>query len=209
MNKEKVWDFWAKRYENLWVQRVSLEPTRREILKYLEKILRKDKRYRILDVGCGIGQTLREIEDRFKEYDLELMGIDFSSEMIQRAKDLSKDICYKQMDVKDIDSLNKEFDIIICTHSFPYYEDQSLVLYKFKNFLTYQGHLLMAQASGNNFYDNVAMFFVKFTTGKAKYPSVKEILQMTELFFECEEVIRIKEKFYMPSIYFFVLKRKG
>lgn len=209
MNKEKIWDFWAKRYEKLWVQRVSLEPTRREILLYLDRLLIKGEKYRILDVGCGIGQTLREIKYRFDDYDIELLGIDFSKEMIDRAKSLGDDICYQQIDVKDIHVLRGKFDVIICTHSFPYYEDQRSVIQKFRGLINDNGHLLLAQASQNNLYDSLAMFFVKFTTGKAKYPSVKETLQMTEQLFRCEEVIRIKERFYMPSIYFFILKGKG
>lgn len=206
MNKEKIWDFWAKRYDRLWVQKVSLGPTRKQIVLYLKKILKEDKAYRILDVGCGIGQTLRDIQSTFKDYPIELFGIDFSKEMIGRAKMMSQDIAYEQIDVMNIDMLKKKYDIIICTHSFPYYKDQSLVLHKFRELLTDKGYLLMAQVSRNNIYDHVAMFFVKLTTGKAKYPSVEAIQTMAEKLFRCEEVIKIKERFYMPSIYFFILK---
>lgn len=209
MNKQRLWDFWARRYEGLWVQKVSLAPTRRELLKSLKRILKEDKKYAILDVGCGIGQVLREIQDEFKHYDIELMGIDFSSEMIERSKTLSKDISYRQMDVKNIEGLNKSFDIIICTHSFPYYENQKSIIEEFRSCINRDGYLLLAQASQNNIYDSIAMFFVKFTTGRAKYPSVKELLKMTEKLFACKELIRIKEKFYMPSIYLFLLKGKG
>ncbi len=206
MNKEKIWDFWAKRYERLWVQKISLGPTRREVLKSLEKILKKDQKYSIIDVGCGIGQTLREIEQKFQNYNIELSGIDFSKEMINRAKASGEEINYRQMNVKEINMLKKQFDVVICTHSFPYYGNQENVIRDFRNIIKDEGYLLLAQASQNSFYDSLAMFFVKFTTGKAKYPGVNEILKMAKNLFQCKEVIKIKERFYMPSIYLFVLK---
>lgn len=206
MDKQKTWDFWAKRYEGLWVQKYSLAPTRREILLYLEAYLEKDKKYRILDVGCGIGQLLREIQSRFEAYNLELLGIDFSKEMIQRGKSMGKGISYQQVAVEDIEALEGTFDIIICTHSFPYYKNQSLVLQQFRRMLKEDGCLLLAQASENNLYDQITMFFVKFTTGEAKYPSVRAVKEMTEKRFQCKKIIKIKERLFMPSIYFFILK---
>jgi len=164
------------------------------------------KRYSILDVGCGTGQLLREIEAEFAEYDLELTGIDFSKSMVNRATSMGGNIRYPQLDVSDIDSLGKGFDIIICTHSFPYYERQDYAIRQFKDRLKLGGHLLLAQASQNNLYDHAAMLFVKMTTGKAKYLSVENVLSMTEKFFQCERVLRIKDRVFMPSIYCFVLK---
>ena len=206
MSRQKIWDFWAHRYEKLWVQKVSLAPTRREILKSLKDLLEKDKKYRLLDVGCGIGQLLREIKAEFPNHNIELTGIDFSKEMIQRANGIGEGIDYQQLDVNNIHTLAKKFDIIICTHSFPYYEDQHQTIKSFRGLLKEGGYLLLAQASQNNFYDGITMFFVKFTTGRAKYPSVKAIQKITTNLFKTEAVIRIREKFFIPSIYFFVLK---
>ncbi|WP_051569356.1 class I SAM-dependent methyltransferase [Alkaliphilus transvaalensis] len=206
MSRQKLWDFWALHYEKLWVQKVSLTPTRREVIKLLEGILKKGNQYKILDVGCGIGQLLREIKDHFEGFDLELVGVDFSKEMIERAKVSRDTIVYHHLDVNEIDTLDSSFDIIICTHSFPYYENQEGAITDFKQLLKGDGSLILAQASQNNFYDQIAMFFVKFTTGKAKYPSVKEISQMVSSQFSIEDTIRIKERFFMPSIYLFLLK---
>ncbi|MFZ5969890.1 MAG: class I SAM-dependent methyltransferase [Bacillota bacterium] len=209
MNKKTVWNFWAGRYEKLWVQKYSLGPTRREITKYLEKILQKEKKYKILDVGCGIGQLLRDIKESFFGYDIELVGVDFSQEMIRRATALDDTIRYQQMDIEDMSGIGEKFDIILCTHSFPYYPDQEKAIRDFRGLLKEDGYLLMAQASQNNFYDQAAMFFVKLTTGKAHYPSVREMLDITKHLFFCGEIIRIKERAYMPSIYFFVFKGDG
>ncbi|MDW7674376.1 MAG: class I SAM-dependent methyltransferase [Bacillota bacterium] len=209
MNRQVIWDFWAKRYDQLWVQKYSLGPTRREILLYLKRQLKADKKYRILDVGCGTGQLLREIKAELAEYKLELLGIDFSKEMTQQARGKGDGISYRQMDVRDISNLQEEFDIIICTHSFPYYGDQAFAISQFNDLLKTGGHLLLAQSSQNNLYDQVALFFVKLTTGKANYLSVKAVLSMTKKLFACEHIIKIRERFFMPSIYFFVLAKRS
>ncbi|ABR49614.1 Methyltransferase type 12 [Alkaliphilus metalliredigens QYMF] len=208
MNNQKIWDFWAQHYEGLWVQKNSLAPTREKILLYLEGLLEKGKTYRIVDVGCGTGELLREMAKTFSrdDYDLQLSGIDFSQNMIKRAKEMGGSIEYEQLNVKELTSLEGQFDIIICSHSFPYYEDQRAVLELFKENLKTNGHLLLAQASQNNLYDQVVMSFVKLTVGRAHYPSVEAIVNMAQGLFQVLDMMKIKKGFFMPSIIFFVLK---
>ncbi|KUO49825.1 MAG: hypothetical protein APF76_00855 [Desulfitibacter sp. BRH_c19] len=208
MSRQEIWDFWAKAYESLWVQKYSLEPTRGKILQYLREYLDPDKAYRILDIGCGTGQLLREIRVEFSGYKLELLGIDYSKQMVKVAEEHGGGIDYQQMNVSQIGNILGKFDIIICTHSFPYYEDQAKAIVQINGLLDVGGYLLLAQASQNNLYDGIAMFFVKLTTGKAKYLSVKEVQHITEECFQCEDLIKIKESPYMPSIYFFILAKR-
>lgn len=207
MFRQKVWDFWAKKYESLWVQKYSLGPTRRKIISYMGQKLQEDKEYNILDIGCGTGQLLNDIKKEFKDRKMKLIGIDFSTQMIKEAKKKNNSIDYKVMDVSRLKELGEKFDIILCTHSLPYYENQERALLSMREMITDDGFLLLAQASQNNYYDIIAMFFVKFTTGKAKYPTVKAINKMIIGYFQCENITKIKEKFYMPSIYFFALRK--
>jgi ubiquinone/menaquinone biosynthesis C-methylase UbiE len=209
MLRARIWDFWADKYEKLWVQKYSLGPTRMEIIDFLRTQLKKDNAYRILDVGCGTGQLLRDIKKEFKGYNLELSGVDFSREMIQCAESRDGSVKYKVMNVKELSILKEFYDIIICTHSFPYYDDQKQVLKDMRVLLSKDGYVLLAQASQNSFYDALAMFFVKFTIGRAKYPSVNEIKKLAEGSFSCEKLVKIKKRFYMPSIYFFALKGRN
>lgn len=149
---------------------------------------------------------LIEINDKFAGYDLELTGIDYSKCMIERAKRNNYKIKFKQLDVKNLNTLNCKYDYIICTHSFPYYQNGREVLVQLKELLNDKGYLLLAQASQNTLYDYIALFFVKLTTGKAKYPSIKSILEMSQELLECKGTIKIKERFFMPSIILFVLR---
>lgn len=202
-----IWDFWAERYERLWVQKYSLAPTRRAVLDELGGVLRQGQSYRILDIGCGTGQLLREIQAGFPDYGLELNGLDISHRMIEVARGKSSGIQYACGSVDEFAAEPGSFDIITCTHSFPYYPDKPGAIARFAALLKTDGRLYLAQASQNSFYDAFVMAFVKFTTSKAQYPSVKEMDTLLSERFSDVCSRRIRERFYMPSIYVFACKR--
>ena len=75
-----IWDFWAPRYDSLWVQRWSLGPTRAKILERLPRV----EGCRILDMGCGTGQHVAALlAEGFDAH-----GSDTSAEMLARAEAL-------------------------------------------------------------------------------------------------------------------------
>lgn len=204
MQGSRIWDFWADRYERLWVQKYSLSPTRKRIISRLKQLITdKNRSYRILDSGCGTGQLLRDIQKEFGSFAVELTGIDYSSGMIAEAVGKSEDIRYVVSDIEEFRECEKAYDIIVCSHSFPYYKDKGQVIESFSRLLSDNGCLILAQASQNNLYDSLVMPFVKLTTSKAAYPSVSEVMKMLEPQFGRIELDRIKERFYMPSIYMF------
>ena len=208
MFKKNIWDFWADKYENLWVQKYSLAPTRKAIIQFLLPILKKDEKYKILDMGCGTGQLLRELQSIFYDFNIEYIGVDASSNMINIAKSKDVKTTYYTCTIEDFKFSIEEFDIILCSHSFPYYVEKNKALNKFHGLLKKNGFLFLAQASANSFYDAFAMFFVKFTTSKATYPSVNNILALTKGKFTKINIVKIKERFYMPTIALFMLKKE-
>jgi len=204
-----IWDYWADKYENLWVQKYSLGPTRKAIIDSLIPILNKDTNYRILDMGCGTGQTLREIQGVFKDFDIEYTGVDISPKMIEVCESKDSKASYFVSSVEDFEPCGEGYDFIICSHSFPYYKDKKGVIDKFHGLLKKEGVLLLAQASANSLYDSIAMFFVKFTTSKAEYLSIPGILDIVGGKFKEISIIKIKEKIYMPTICLFLLGKEG
>ena len=70
----EVWEKLAHKYNRLWVQKYSLGPTRREILKIALPMLEENPNLKILDIGCGTGQLIGEISSQYKE--LYYLGID-------------------------------------------------------------------------------------------------------------------------------------
>jgi len=196
-----IWDFWGPRYSRLWVQKYSLKPTREYILNQLK--LSRDQK--ILDIACGPGELIQEITNM--EPDVNIMGVDFSKEMIKESKLKNPNAKHSIMDVKNVHTIDGYFDTIVCTHAFPYFKDTKKVMEDFYGLLKDDGNIYIGFASGNSIYDRLALFFVKFTTGPAKYLSHNDFKELIEPYFVIEKRGVIKERFFMPTIAIYTLKR--
>jgi SAM-dependent methyltransferase len=62
---------------------------------------------RILEIGCGTGSLIAHLKPSHG------VGVDFSPEMITRAKQRHPEIEYHQLDAHDLSSLEGTFDVII------------------------------------------------------------------------------------------------
>ena len=209
MAKEySVWDKLANKYDSLWVQKYSLAPTRRKVMEILSS-LPENLQMLLLDLGCGTGQLLCELKNKYNR--AKLFGADKSSEMIRMAQE--KKIGAKLLCINiDRDELPKEInenkvDVIICCHSFPYYKDKQLVLTKLFNALKTDGILIFVQASINNIYDKLIHSAVIRTAEPGEYLSVKAFRKLVSPEFTIKQKFKIKERFFMPSICGFVLEK--
>ena len=205
-----VWDFWANYYNKLWVQKYSLKPSRDKVISIIKKT--GIDRGSLLDMGCGTGQLLEQIHKEFGNK-FSLSGADYSVNMIKQARrNLKiKDIGAKlfNTDVSDIkECIAGDFDIITCTHSLPYYRNQEKALSDMADLLKEKGYIIVICASVNNFYDRLACSLLKLTTGKAHYPSIKELKSFAKDKLRFMGSCRIKKSFFMPNIVAVVYKRK-
>lgn len=207
MSHPLIWNFWAQRYHKLWVQKWSLAPTRKAIIDYLRHAHSNHNTVNLLDMGCGTGQLIGEIKRELTDYSFAIVAVDYAPKMIEIAKQDNPDVNFVCSDVQAFNCLEKAFDTIICTHSFPYYHKQRQVLEKFNQLLTDEGTLLLAQASAHRLYDRFVMRLVKLTTGRAHYPSPGQIEQLSSGLFKLQAVQRIKTKCFMPALYLFILKK--
>lgn len=66
---------------------------------------------RVLEIGCGRGELLASLQPS------RAVGIDFSSEMITRARQHHPEIEYHQVDAHDLSSIEGQFDVIIFSDS--------------------------------------------------------------------------------------------
>ncbi len=196
-----IWDFWAKRYNKLWVQKYSLRPTR----EYLLDMDLKDDNLKILDLGCGPGQLIEELYNENKN--LSITGIDFSEEMLIISKEKNPKAIHLKMDVADLNKIDEKYNIIFCTHSMPYYQYPKTVIHDLNDLLLDNGTIYLAFASGNSSYDKFILGFVKLTTGRAFYPSDKDFQKLIEPYFQVENLEIIKERFFMPRIAIYTLKK--
>ena len=198
MNKN-IWDFWAKYYDRLWVQHVSLKPTRTEIIR---NIIPK-KNLKLLDIGCGTGQLLGDIRLNFADHEIDYTGVDQSGEMINEARQKFPSDNFIESDVSDYIKTEEQFDIIVCSHAFPYFPDKQEVLNGFKKMLKTGGTLLLTQASVNSIYDTIILSFVKLTTSRAEYPGIKEMERLSAQVFKNPPEIIPVGRFFVPSICMF------
>jgi 2-polyprenyl-3-methyl-5-hydroxy-6-metoxy-1,4-benzoquinol methylase len=80
--------------------------------------LQKNRRYRMLDIGSGGGDTLRQVAawGRKHKYQFELIGVDLKPDCIQYAKEYCKhypEISFVQNDYKDVVTEEEQYDVII------------------------------------------------------------------------------------------------
>ncbi len=202
--KERIWNFWADKYDKLWVQKYSLRPTRDYILKSISK-MNINENMKVLDLGCGPGQLISEISSKFDN--LDITGMDFSENMIEISKNKNPMAKHIKLNADELYKLNDKFDLIICTHSLPYYKEPEKIFMELSKLLNNEGRLLIGFASGNNFYDKFILSFVKLTTGPANYPSDERFRKIISPFFKVENLGIIKEKIYMPRIAVYKLKK--
>lgn len=202
-----VWEKLAHKYNRLWVQKYSLGPTRREVKSVLLPYLKENPDCRVLEIGCGTGQLIREIGESVK--DVDYLGIDVAETMVDIAKK-SNDGRRMQFLVCSVEEFAGEgkYDIIFCTHAFPYFPDKPAVIEKMAALCKEGGQIIIANSSTNSLKDLVINFFLKATTSEAKYLSIKK---MKKLFagagLTVKEVRIIREKWYMPTIAMFHTER--
>lgn len=201
--KYEVWEKLAHKYNNLWVQKYSLGPTRREVKKIVLPLLEKNQELKILDIGCGTGQLIKEISDQYNK--VNYLGIDVAENMIEVAKknNKGKNVKFKTSSIESFES-NEKYDIIICTHAFPYFPNKQEMIKKMAGLCNKKGQVIIVNSSTNSLKDLIVNFFLKATTSKAKYLSIDE---MKKLFksakLKVKKIEIIRERFYMPTIALF------
>jgi 2-polyprenyl-3-methyl-5-hydroxy-6-metoxy-1,4-benzoquinol methylase len=193
-----VWDFWAPRYEGLWAQRYSLGPTRRLIQAHITAAAAGATRF--LDLGCGVGQLAAEIAHAHPG--AEVLGCDPSAAMIARAvRDYAApNLHYLHCDVTRV-TRGTGFDVITCTHAFPYAPDKPATLRAMAALLRPGGRLLIAQANTENLYDWAWLLFVRLTTTPSHYHSATGLhALMREAGLRPGVVRSVEKPFWIPSI---------
>ncbi len=203
-----IWDFWSKYYENLWVQRISLGPTREAVIERLAPHLKNGMR--LLDVGCGTGQLLTQLKDfgQRQAISLELVGADASAGMVEQAmvKLPGATIIHGKLGAF---STPEPFDVVTCTHALPYMGDIEEVLAAFATLLRPGGLLLVSQAARESHYDRIALSLVKLTTGPADYHPLARITDQASSAFDIVHAGTLDLPLPMPSVAMVVLRKKG
>lgn len=194
-----VWNLYEKTYEKLWVQRISLRPTRKAVMNVLKRL--KLPVNSLLDMSCGTGQLLDDLKKELPE--IQCIGVEPS---LMRRAAISKGHIVLDSDVENFKSSEK-FGCIVCTHAFPYFSDQREVISRFSKHTHEGGYLIIAHAHTKSIYDRLMLMIVKLTTSKASYPTHFEMVNYLEPYYIICEVVKINA-WYVPSITMYIAQKR-
>lgn len=95
---------------------------------------------RILDLGCGTGNSTRILKDRFP--DARVIGADNSDEMLSKAKKTHPDIEFIYLDVGgDLSEVKEKFDIVFSNACIQWIPNHEILLPKLMSLLKHGGVL--------------------------------------------------------------------
>jgi demethylmenaquinone methyltransferase/2-methoxy-6-polyprenyl-1,4-benzoquinol methylase len=126
-------------------------------LETLAEYLKLASGQSVLEVGCGTGQITGWLADKVAPGSV--TAIDFSSEMLARAKSKNINANFMQMDIcSPVPSLGL-FDLVLCFHSFPHFCDKPLAMATMSKLLKPSGKLIVMHLVGshkvNHFHDHI------------------------------------------------------
>lgn len=106
----------------------------RVTLQAVEELIRSrpgQKKFKVVDIGCGNGDMLRLLADfaRKRSLDFELLGIDANAFTVAHAASLSapySNISYRCADVFQ-DTSDEQFDIVLCTLTLHHFSDREIL----------------------------------------------------------------------------------
>lgn len=164
-----IWNAYEKVYDRLWVQRISLAPTRTSIIDYLAQHLEPQvlNQMQVLDVSCGTGQLMSDLKANWPT--INCMGLEPST-LGERAREKGHSVFKGTIDALETSFDALTYDLVTCTHAFPYYPDQPKALALLSQRLKPGGLLMVAHAETATPYDALMLLGVKLTTSKARYP---------------------------------------
>ncbi len=204
MKRQKVWDLYAKIYDKLFTQKTSLTPTRRVVLEFLRDVITDPlQEYKVLDCGCGTGRLLFDLNEKYKNYNLKLEGIDLSRKMLEQAerRNQAGNIGFNWGDIKDFRGA-RQYDVIICTHALSYFPGVEEVVKNFYSLLKEGGTFCLAQTAPDNRYDKAILRLLKLVTSESVFHSTEEIKSLLSgNGFDRMELQYIKETKLMPTIF--------
>ena len=146
INYSSTKSFWASRAdESLSLKSVLLgvdkksgaqEKRNKKEVEIIDSFLKNGSKYKVLDVGCGIGRWADNLKDKIETY----VGIDYTRPFIEFANNRfskNSNINFKCASASEIDlnEIGKDFNLVICTGVLMYINDADLnkVFMTFKN----------------------------------------------------------------------------
>lgn len=188
MNVQQAYNAWSETYD-------SVENTTRDIeAKALRKIV-SGENLDILEIGCGTGKNTEFLQTKAKH----LIGADFSSEMLEKAKAKITDenVEFRQLDLREIwDFEENSFDLITCSLALEHIENIDFVFSEARRVLRENGRFYFGELHPFKQYLGTK---ARFETGSGTFELECFVHHVSE-FFEVAvknnfEIVELKEWF--------------
>ncbi len=101
----------------------------------------------VLEIGCGTGQITGWLADTVKPG--RVVAADFSPAMLEQARKRGLDADFMLMDICREEPVTRQFDRVLCFHSFPHFRDQKAALRQIARLLKPGGQLLVVHLVGS------------------------------------------------------------
>lgn len=173
----------------------------RDIVSYINYFLTDD--ISILDVGCGVGDTLACLKGKRK------LGIDISPAMIKQAKQLYPDIEFLEMDAGDL-KIDEKFDVILLSNTIGYFDNIQDILLALKKVCKNDTRIIITYY--NQFWEFILKFGewvgIKKKSPKQNWLSIKDIKNLLNL--SGYETFRASKRILLPvniPVFSFILNK--
>ena len=146
---------------------------------------------KVLDLCCGsgdLGKIIKKIQPS-----CDVIGVDFSQNMIELASKKNPNITYRQMDVTSLTFEKNSFDYIVMGFGLRNIPQRNKALEEIYRTLKSEGQFLHIDFGKHNIYskiyDSIILFIVKFFTKNTK--PYKYLILSKRNFLEPEELIEL------------------
>lgn len=146
---------------------------------------------KVLDLCCGSGDLGKIIKKLQPSCDV--IGVDFSQNMIELASKKNPNITYRQMDVTSLSFEKNSFDYTVMGFGLRNIPQKNKALEEIYRTLKSEGQFLHIDFGKHNIYskiyDNIILFIIKFFTKNTK--PYKYLILSKRNFLEPEELIEL------------------
>lgn len=156
----KRFNDWSKNYDRSILQFLVFRNSHNMFIRH---ILSDERPLKVLDIGCGTGEFVLKL----KQYrrDINIFGIDISSDMIGVAKEkvkFQRDIDFRIGDVENMPYDDGYFDCVTCAHSFHHYPNKSKAVREVFRVLKNRGKVMIIDGCKDGLVGKLIFdFFVK------------------------------------------------
>ena len=161
MNTRQAYNEWSKTYDTMQNKTRDLEA------KALRESISDFGPVNILEIGCGTGKNKKFLQTKA----LNLIGADFSAEMLAKAKEkiTAANVEFRQFDLREEWNFpEKSFDLITCSLALEHIENIDFVF----------GQARKVLRSGGLFYIGELHPFKQYQGGKARFETNSGVFEL-------------------------------